>query len=147
MTGDGTGIIAARETMQHVDDAYEPTRVDALGIKPPPAYAMEGSTAGAGISLLLLSGELDLAAVSSLRAHTDGADVRGLVIDLADVTFMDSSALRELLHAQLEADRRGARLVLVGVPANVRRVLEITGTVEIFDIAESHEAALARFGG
>lgn len=141
----GVGMIANRETMQHTYDDREPMRIDALGIKPPPVYAIEESTAGTDISLLLLSGELDMAAASTLRARTDAAGARGLVIDLADVTFADSSALRELLHARQEADRRGTRLVLVGVPASLRRLLEITGTVDVFDIAESHEAALARF--
>jgi anti-sigma B factor antagonist len=138
-------MIAAAQTMQMPQPDSDPTRIDAVGVKPPAVFAIEESVAGVDISLLLLRGELDLASAAALRARTDAARGRGLVIDLADVTFVDSSSLRELLHARAELESRGARLVLVGVPPNARRLLEMTGTLELFDLAETHEEALARF--
>jgi anti-sigma B factor antagonist len=69
-----------------------------------------------------------------------------LVIDLRDVTFIDSSALRELLNARESAARDGRRIVLSGVPATVARLLEMTGTAELFETAPTRASALALFG-
>jgi anti-anti-sigma factor len=77
---------------------------------------------------LRLVGELDIGTVSYLRRMLEtlsvGAD--GVTLDLAGLSFMDSSGL----HA-LEAYARtlnGARpLVLENVPGNIRRLFELTG--------------------
>ena len=125
-------------------DDREPPRIDAHGIKPPAAYEIEQATAGGGLTVLLLRGELDLAAAASLRARTDAVSGKGLVIDLGEVTFADSSALLELMHARAGLEQRGARLILAGVQGNVRRLLEMTGTAALFELASTREEALAR---
>lgn len=132
--------------MPHQSDR-EPTRIDALGIRPPSAFVIEQATVRDGVALLVFRGELDLAAAASMRARVDAvAGRRGLVIDLRDVTFIDSSALRELLNAHDVVVRSGSRIVLSGVPAGVRRLLEMTGTDELFEMAPTRASALARFG-
>jgi anti-sigma B factor antagonist len=131
--------------MRHPSD-LDPTRIDALGIRPPAAFEIQASVLSDAVSLLLLRGELDLAAAAMLRTRVEAAATRGLIIDLREVTFIDSSALRELLNARGELERHGSRLVLSGVPAPVRRLLDLTGTTHLFELAETRAEAIRRFG-
>lgn len=131
--------------MRHPSD-LDPTRIDALGVKPPAAFDIHASLVRDGVSLLLLRGELDLAAAAMLRNRVEAAAGGGLIIDLREVTFIDSSALRELLNARQELERHGSRLVLSGVPASVRRLLNMTGTSGLFETAETRAEAIRRFG-
>jgi anti-anti-sigma factor len=140
---DSPGNIADRVTPQQPD--REPTRIDALGIRPPDAFVIEEAVVRRGVALLVFRGELDMAAATAMRARVDSVTGSGLVIDLRDVTFIDSSALRELLKARDDAVAVGRRIVLSGVPVSVRRLLELTGTAELFELAPTRTAALARF--
>jgi anti-sigma B factor antagonist len=124
-----------------------PARVDTQGIRPPAAFEIVATPLRQGLALLLLRGELDLAAAASLRSQVDSVAGMGLIIDLREVTFVDSSALRELLHARDALERRGGRLVLSGVPSAVQRLLELTGTAELFDTAPTRAQAIRRFTG
>ncbi len=75
-----------------------------------------------------LSGELDLSTADALRALLAAlpADGGAVVLDLADLSFMDSTGLH--LFEQYARTRNGGKsLVLENVPANIRRLLEITG--------------------
>ena len=92
-----------------------------------------------GVVTLTLGGELDLAAAPLLRERIDAAGESPLVLDLTEVTFVDSSILRELLRAR---ERR--ELVLAGVPMALRRLLELTRTAELFVEADDAGAARAR---
>jgi anti-anti-sigma factor len=125
----------------------EPTRIDALGIRPPDAFVVEQVSVRHGVALLVFRGELDLAAASAMRGRVESVAGTGLVIDLRDVTFVDSSALRELLHARQTVVAAGARIVLAGVPPAVRRLLELTGTASMFETAPTRASALALFDG
>jgi stage II sporulation protein AA (anti-sigma F factor antagonist) len=129
-------------------DAPEPNpqRTDALGIRAPAAFRIEHPPSRDGVSLIVLRGEVDLAAAATLRAHVRTASDAGLVIDLAAVTFIDSSALRELLFARDHLAGQDARLVLAAVPPGVHRLLRLTGTLAMFEVAASRTEALARFG-
>jgi anti-anti-sigma factor len=132
--------------MQNQPDR-EPTQIDALGIRPPAAFVIDEAAVRDGVILLVFRGELDLAAAAAMRARIDSVagTGSGLVIDLRDVTFIDSSALRELLNAREAVVRRGQRITLSGVPACVRKLLELTGTAELFETAPTRASALARF--
>jgi anti-anti-sigma factor len=59
-----------------------------------------------------------------------------IVLDLDDVGFIDSSGLRTLLAATRRADSRGTVVRLRNVGTTVRRMLEITGTADRFEIEE-----------
>ena len=116
-------------------------------VEPAGAFAIESRPAPDGVTLMALSGELDIAATSELRACVDrAAGSRGLVLDLAGATFVDSSMLKELLRASVELDRYETRLVLVAIPAAVRRVFDLTRTAELFTLADDHASALAIVG-
>jgi anti-sigma B factor antagonist len=129
------------------DPRSEQSNVDARGIKPPSVYSIASREAGGGVVVLALEGEFDLAAAPTMREHLDraaGGGARGVVLDLAEVTFLDSSALRELLRADGALRARGARLVLAAVPPGVARLLEITRTTGMLTAAPTLEDALER---
>lgn len=97
-----------------------------------------------GAVVVRLAGELDLYNSHVVReALVESAD-RGperLVIDLAEVTFIDSTALGVLIEGRtLLANRRAFLLASPGLEA--RRALEIAGLDRHFAIHDSVDAAL-----
>ena len=119
--------------------------IDARGIRPPVSFAIAERPVASGIALRALEGELDLSAAPRLRARiAEAATGRALVIDLRRVTFVDSAILKELLRARAELRAADVRLVLVGSPMPVRRLLELTRTSELFEQADDVETALTR---
>ena len=119
--------------------------VDGGGLLPPRAYGIEERPAPGGAVVLALEGELDLAAAPAVRerfeAVRDGG-ARGVVIDLGDVEFIDSSMLRELLLAEAALRQAGGRLVLAAARAPVIRLLELTRTTELLAVAPTVAEAL-----
>jgi anti-sigma B factor antagonist len=82
---------------------------------------------------LTLRGELDQSTTETLRTAiddliTDGA--RFIVLDLADVSFLDSTGLRAILAAAQTLRDRDGRLTCEGLSGAAGRVLELTGTLE-----------------
>jgi stage II sporulation protein AA (anti-sigma F factor antagonist) len=86
-------------------------------------------------SLLHLSGELDLNGGPELATALEPLTRRGgtITIDVADLTFMDSTGINMLCAAARDVGGRGRVVVLHSTPA-VRRVFEITGLAEHFAI-------------
>jgi anti-sigma B factor antagonist len=79
-------------------------------------------------------GELDLASATALRGAIERAlcvDATTVRIDLAAVTFLDSTALAVIVEGWRNASGRGVRYELTNPMPNVRRVLEITGLVHL----------------
>ena len=125
----------------------EPSRVDERGIRPPDAFAIELRDAGDGAAVVVLEGELDLAAAPALRerlAQATAGAPRGVVLDMAEVSFVDSSALRELLRAHTGVRERGGTLVLAAVGPTVARLLELTRTTDVLALAPDVDQALTR---
>jgi anti-anti-sigma factor len=81
-----------------------------------------------------LAGELDLSNVSSLRAKFAAIDGPAIV-DLSEVTYLDSTALNELAVLRR---RVGTVALVVGSP-NIRRTLEIVGFTTSFRIVANRE--------
>ena len=87
-------------------------------------------------------GELDIASgprLVALAGESAEAEVP-VVLDLDEVTFVDSSGLRALIEAERAVKSRGTRLVLARPSAAVARLLDMTGLREAFAEAASPEA-------
>ena len=85
-----------------------------------------------------MHGDIDVAGGPILEAAILDRESSGpIMIDLADVVFIDSSGLRSLLGASRRARDRGEQVTLQRVGPEVRRLLEITGTTEHFTIESS----------
>jgi anti-anti-sigma factor len=127
------------------EDRREPAGIDARGVRPPAAYSIADGDPADAARVVVLRGELDLAAAPQLRARIDETESgTALVLDLARTTFIDSAVLKELLRARAELSARDARLVLAGVAPPVRRLLDLTRTSELFEDAPDVETALTR---
>ena len=77
-----------------------------------------------------VTGEIDMYTSPSLErelAWVLDAGGRKAVIDLAEVSFIDSTTLSVLLKALSRFNRRGGSLVLVSSDRRILRTLEITG--------------------
>lgn len=96
-----------------------------LTVLPSSADAAPGGSA----ATVAITGEVDASNADQLRLEIlDAATTLGpqLDVDLAGVTFMDSSGLRAIADASQALEPSGSGLVLCNVPRQVRRILEIT---------------------
>ena len=86
--------------------------------------------------VVVVRGEVDLATApnleAGLRRALDGSP-SSIVLDLAALTFIDSSGLRVLVAFSNEAHDRNSTMGLRNIPHHAQRVLEITGLSDWFD--------------
>ncbi len=98
-----------------------------------------------------LSGEIDLSNVDSLLNGISEAvpnSALGVVLDISEVTYIDSSGIRLLFDLDRRVRTRHQRLGLV-VPddAQIFRILQmtgVTGEIQIYDTAEQGARKLAQ---
>ena len=85
-----------------------------------------------------VTGELDLATAPILAQALSQAEERGqrVVLDLRELTFMDSAGVHVILEASLRANASGRVLVLVRGPAHVDRVLDLTRASDSLEIVD-----------
>lgn len=96
-------------------------------------------------TVIALSGELDLASSPALEEALDrvlGSDSKLVVLDLRTLDFMDSTGLSIIVKAHQTADDRQLQLYLVNGPAQVQRLLSLTGVAERVSLIDSPEEAL-----
>lgn len=98
-----------------------------------------------GCALIAFEGEYDLSNRDDLRRRIAAAALdESLIVDLHAVTFLDSSALAEIVLAAHRHEAHGSRLVLARPSPQVLRLLEIAGLDSTLDVADSLEAARRR---
>lgn len=79
---------------------------------------------------IALRGELDLFSAKALEAELERLEAGGpdvLVLDLRELSFIDSSGLRVLLAADGRAREQARRFVVVRAPEGVQRIFHIAG--------------------
>jgi anti-anti-sigma factor len=108
---------------------------------------VEGERQGT-VCLVRVHGEIDLSnahEVSSAIGSAMGQEARWLVVDLSDLTYLDSSGVALLLRLAERLQTRRRRLHLV-VPRGspVRRVLVFTGLPRVIPVEARLEEALAQ---
>ncbi|WP_309060109.1 STAS domain-containing protein [Streptomyces sp.] len=92
----------------------------------------------AGLALEVV-GDLDYTNAQRLRHAAQEAAPppgRSLVVDLRELGFCDSSGITALIAVRNHAVAAGSEMVLVAVPANMRRLLRMTGLDQVLDIRD-----------
>ena len=86
------------------------------------------------VAYLHVDGELDLATSPVLETRLTDVQSNGntgVVLDLKNVTFMDSNALHAFIRAADRATRMGRAFVIVNASPMVRKLLHITQTLHL----------------
>lgn len=102
------------------------------------------TTATDGIRVLTLAGEIDHHTGDTLRQALDasGTPRPRVVVDMRQVTFMDSSGINILITAHRALGEAGGWLRLAAVGETVMRTLGIVGVDALIDCRETLRHAL-----
>ena len=104
----------------------------------------------ADVTVLRLSGRLELYGGDAiLRDWVDHLVDEGrvnVVLDMKDVTRVDSAGIGLMVAKYLSVKRRGGAIKLVQVTDRTRRLLHMTRLDSIFEIFEREDQALQSFG-
>jgi anti-anti-sigma factor len=92
-----------------------------------------------GAQVVRLVGEFDLAGVDAFETELQRNPRSGegtVVLDLRELTFIDSSGLRAVLMVDREARAGGGQCLIVKGPDRVNRVLELTGVEQRLEFVD-----------
>ena len=112
-----------------------------------PEDVIKGVTREGGAVVLELCGEIDMKSSAKVKSKLqeifqDKPSV--LLVDMTDVSFMDSSGLATLVGVLKWCRLNGSELKLAGLAPSVRSVFEICRLETIFQIYDSKAEALSR---
>jgi anti-sigma B factor antagonist len=115
-------------------------RAETLMTTDPESFSLSRSTHGK-VEVVTFAGELDMAHASTVAETLDAlADTeRPLIVDLSDLTFIDSSGI----HAILRPRPQQGLVILVCPPGNIQRVLSVTKIDRVLPVYETLDEAVA----
>ena len=95
-----------------------------------------------GISILELAGDVDLSCSPEARKHILEAlqDNKNLLINLADVTYIDSSGIASLVEGYQTAKKHSLDFALLSASEAVMSVLQLARLDKVFPIFDTLEA-------
>jgi anti-sigma B factor antagonist len=97
------------------------------------------------VFLVSAAGALDLSTISELSGRLsalDGRAAQRLIVDLTDVTFLDSTALGVLMAEARSRRQHGDVIALVCDDPRTLRALEVTGLQSVFEVHRTLRGAL-----
>ncbi len=101
-----------------------------------------------GVTVLDLSGKITLGEASGkLRGGVQDAlsSSKKILLNLADVNYIDSAGLGELVSAFTTVKNAGGELKLLNLTKKVRDLLVITKLLTVFDVKENEQDAIKSF--
>jgi anti-sigma B factor antagonist len=102
-----------------------------------------------GVSVVALDGRIVLGEESNaLREKVKSLIADGktkVVLNMANITFIDSAGLGTLVAAHHSAKSQGAALKLAHLGSKFQEVLQITKLLTVFDVYNSEAEAVASF--
>lgn len=89
--------------------------------------------------VLTMAGDVDIASETTWRERADELldghpDLRDVVVDMAQVTFLDSRGMAVLVHLHSAALGRGGKLTLRAVPPRILKALTVAGLDQVFQV-------------
>ncbi len=101
------------------------------------------------VAVLDLNGRITMGeAAGNLRdtiKELVGKEQKNLLLNMADVTYIDSSGLGELVGAFATVSNRGGRLKLLNLQKRVHELMHLTKLYSVFEIFEDEAAAVTSF--
>lgn len=102
-----------------------------------------------GVAILDISGKItigvgDVAVRDAVDKALEGGSTN-ILLNMEDVSTMDSSGIGEIVAAYTTVTNKGGKLRLFGIPPRVSDILQITQLVTVLDIMDDEEEAVASF--
>ena len=102
-----------------------------------------------GVTVVDMSGRITLGEGSVILRDTIrdlvGKGQKKILLNLGDVTYIDSSGIGELVSAFTAVRREGGELKLLNLTKKVHDLLQITKLYTVFDIKDDEAAAIKSF--
>lgn len=103
------------------------------------------------VSVLDLSGKLTIGEPvmqlrDALRAQVASGDSK-FIVNLADVSYVDSSGLGELVSSYTTVRNKGGDVKLLKLTAKIKDLLQMTKLLTVFDVYDDEAKALASLNG
>jgi anti-sigma B factor antagonist len=102
-----------------------------------------------GITILDLSGRITLGEGSVVLRDTIreilGKGEKKILLNLGDVTYIDSSGIGELVSAFTAVRKEGGELKLLNLTKKVHDLLQITKLYTVFDVKDDEAAAISSY--
>lgn len=102
-----------------------------------------------GVEIIKLEGKITIGAGDSqLRDVITNAVKEGknhILLDMKDVSTIDSSGIGELVGAYTTVTNRGGKLKLIHLPGKVTDLLQVTQLITVFEVYEDESEALGSF--
>lgn len=102
------------------------------------------------ILIVRISGELDHHEASLLRTQWQNElkenEVKHVILNLAEVGFMDSSGIGVVLGRYKEITAFGGELVICSVNDSLKRIFEMSGLFKIIRLEQNEQLALDSLG-
>ena len=95
-------------------------------------------------TVISLEGEIDLHVSPRIAATLIAAvkeKPRNLIVDLAQVSYIDSSGLAVLIEAMQSIEKYGGKFALAGLQENVKPIFEIARLDQVFRIFPDVDSA------
>jgi len=105
---------------------------------------------GDGIFSVSVAGEVDLATAPELKealGEVVSSGAVGVLVDLSNATFIDSTTLGVLMGAVRRLRPAGGELVIACADANIRKIFEITLLDRVFKIYDTPGTAVEYLRG
>ena len=80
----------------------------------------------------------------SIREALEG-DQKNILLNLAEVTYIDSSGLGQMIGSYATVTNRGGQMKLLNLQKRVNDLLQITKLLTVFETYSDEKAALASF--
>jgi len=102
-----------------------------------------------GVEIIKLEGKITIGAGDSqLRDVITNAVKEGknhILLDMKDVSTIDSSGIGELVGAYTTVTNRGGKLKLIHLPGKVTDLLQVTQLITVFEVYEDESEAIGSF--
>ena len=103
------------------------------------------------VLILRLKGELDDISVNDLRSrisnYIDSYNIKHLVINVKELSFMDSSGIGFIIGRYHQIKKKGGEVTISNINNKIERLIYVSGLAKICKIRESEEAVLISLGG
>ena len=111
-----------------------------MTLRPMPGLVLKTRLAGGDISVVVATGELDFATrdeLTDVLAGIEELGTKGIMLDLREVSFIDSAGIHVLIAAHKRAIAGGWRFQIVCGPGRVWRALTLSGlTTELHFVSK-----------